>query len=285
MFNNVEAMMAAEVTIGELSQRTGIRPATLRMWETRYGFPVPTRSPAGQRRYSLDTVELVLQVLGEQAEGRSLPAAIKHLRHGADVDEPSLFALLRRRRPELPVHRLRKAALIAISSAIEDECAATGPQQLLVGSFQTEHYYRDSEHRWAELARTTQATVVFADFTDPAGLSRHPMEIPFPTDHPLHREWIIIAIGPRIAACLAGWEVPGRESTADTERTFDTIWTVEREVVSHVAVAACALASRADPVIAQRLSELTLETAATDELASITAITNRMIAYLAGSAA
>lgn len=277
--------MAADVTIGELSQRTGIRPATLRMWEARYGFPAPSRSPAGQRRYSLDTVDLVLGVLAEQAAGRSLPAAIKLLRRSTDADETSLFALLRRERPELPVHRLRKAALVAICAAIEDECAATGPQQLLVGSFQTERYFRDSEHRWEELARTTKAAFVFADFTDSSGLSRHPMEIPFPPNHPLGREWIIIAVGPRIGACLAGWEVPSRKSTADADRTFDTVWTVERDAVSQVAAAACALASRRDPLVAQRLSGLILPTAATDELASLTAITNRMIAYLARRAA
>jgi len=36
---------------------TGISPHTLRMWERRYGFPVPDRTPGGARRYSVDDVE------------------------------------------------------------------------------------------------------------------------------------------------------------------------------------------------------------------------------------
>ncbi|MGI8418115.1 MAG: hypothetical protein ACR2P2_18315 [Nakamurella sp.] len=111
------------------------------------------------------------------------------------------------------------------------------------------------------------------------------MEVPFLANHPLHREWIIIAIGPRIGACLAGWEVPGRESGVEADRDFDTVWTVERDVVSHLATMTCGVASRTDPVAAQRLAGLSLQSAATDEVASVTAITNRMIAYLARSAA
>ena len=45
--------------------RTGVRPATLRTWETRYGFPRPRprRGPGGHRRYRDRDVGLIEQVL------------------------------------------------------------------------------------------------------------------------------------------------------------------------------------------------------------------------------
>ena len=43
--------MTPSLTIGELAERTGLSPTTLRMWEQRHGFPTPVRLPSGHRRY------------------------------------------------------------------------------------------------------------------------------------------------------------------------------------------------------------------------------------------
>ena len=49
---------SAEVlSITEVERQTGIRPATLRMWERRYGFPQPLRDRHGDRVYPLNQVE------------------------------------------------------------------------------------------------------------------------------------------------------------------------------------------------------------------------------------
>ena len=49
---------SAEVlSITEVERQTGIRPATLRMWERRYGFPQPLRDRHGDRVYPLKQVE------------------------------------------------------------------------------------------------------------------------------------------------------------------------------------------------------------------------------------
>ena len=40
------------LSIGELSQATGISPDTIRVWERRYGVPEPVRLPSGHRRYT-----------------------------------------------------------------------------------------------------------------------------------------------------------------------------------------------------------------------------------------
>ena len=44
--------MTTYLSIGELSSRTGVTPSTLRIWEERHGFPVPTRLESGHRRYA-----------------------------------------------------------------------------------------------------------------------------------------------------------------------------------------------------------------------------------------
>jgi len=42
----------AELSIGDLAERTGIAPDTLRAWERRYGEPEPVRLESGHRRYT-----------------------------------------------------------------------------------------------------------------------------------------------------------------------------------------------------------------------------------------
>ena len=51
----------------ELELATGLSREVLRKWELRYGFPVPTRGPRGQRLYTVDDLQklqLVKQLLG-----------------------------------------------------------------------------------------------------------------------------------------------------------------------------------------------------------------------------
>src|SRR3954452_857562 len=153
----------ASVSIGELAELTGVAVATLRAWETRYGFPSPRRASSGHRRYSRHEVDRVAQVVRARATGLSLEAAISRARQ-TDVGAPaSLFAALRRRHPELPVHLLSRHAMLAISTAIEDECCARGEQPLLVGLFERERFYRLRETRWREFARTATYALVLAD--------------------------------------------------------------------------------------------------------------------------
>lgn len=47
------------ITIGAMSQATGIPANTLRTWERRYGFPEPERTASGQRVYSPATIGLL----------------------------------------------------------------------------------------------------------------------------------------------------------------------------------------------------------------------------------
>ena len=174
------------IAIGELAARTGVEEGTLRMWERRHGFPAPQRLPSGHRRYREGDVERVLRILHERAAGVSLAAAIAHVA-AAGATEPSVFAGVRARRPELQPVALRKTALLALTHAIEDESCAQAERPLLFGSFQRERFYRQSQRRWRDFARTARLAAVFADFDRLRAPAAGPAELPIDRDGPLTR--------------------------------------------------------------------------------------------------
>jgi DICT domain-containing protein len=268
---------APALTISAVADETEVSEAVLRSWEQRHGFPQPVRLPSGHRRYSADDVERIRQVVRDRNAGMSLDAAIARVMARSDRAEPSIFAGLRRRWAELPSHRLSKRAMLAISRAIEDECCAQAERPLLIGSFQRERFYRDSEARWRELARTAEATYVFADFRSNRLRRRGPTELALPDDAPLLREWAVVCDAPDAAACLAGFERPGPRD--GTPRSFEAVWSVNPDVVRDAAGLGAALARRRD---------LTVElperghpaTDASSMVRRATALTNRIVAYL-----
>lgn len=48
--------------IGEVAEVAGVRTSVLRFWETEFPFLKPVKSSSGQRLYSRNEVDLVLQV-------------------------------------------------------------------------------------------------------------------------------------------------------------------------------------------------------------------------------
>ena len=57
-------------SIGAVARMLELRAATIRTWETRYGFVVPQRSGGGQRLYSRDQVDQLRFVKDEVDAGR-----------------------------------------------------------------------------------------------------------------------------------------------------------------------------------------------------------------------
>ncbi len=238
------------LAIGELVARTGVSEGTLRMWERRHGFPLPERLPSGHRRYRENDVELVQRVVRERDSGLSLAAAIARARAAGAEDEPSIFAGLRRRRPDLEAFTLRKVALLALSRAIEDESCARAERPLLFGSFQRERFYRQSERRWRDFARTAELACVFADFDRPRLPAGAPAELPIDRSGPLRREWAVVCDARGHAACLAGVELPSAEPRPDLEREFEVIWSVEPDAVRAASDLCLGLARRASTELA-----------------------------------
>lgn len=211
------------LSISELVHLTGVPHATLRSWESRYGFPQPSRLPGGHRRYARSDADAVLEVLRHRRGGLSLEAAVHRV-----ATEPlvsgSVFAELRRRHPGLAPQSLSRTTLVALSHAIEDECCARAAAPLLFGGFQKERFLRPSYERWLELARTATSTVVFADFASPAPLqASRPIEIGLPPQAPLNREWLVVCDAVDLPVCMSAVELPGRR--------FEVLWSVDPRVV------------------------------------------------------
>jgi DICT domain-containing protein len=271
------------LTIGQLAARTGVQAGTLRMWESRHGFPRAERLPSGHRRYPASEVERVLEVVRAREAGLSLAAAVERAsQNGEAPDSPSIFAGLRKRRPELAPYPVPKRLLVPISHAIEDECSARGGSAILIGSFQRERFFRQAEQRWRSFAATAELSVVLGDFEQLRAPKGAPIEIPIDRSHPLSREWAIVCDGPGVSTCLAGWERPGGSGGG---RVFEILWTVEPPVVRDAARIGIELAAGQWPELRDRVPAWLSEPAESDERAveRATALTNRMLAYVAAA--
>ena len=243
------------LSIGELAQRTDVPAATLRSWEDRYGFPRPRRLAGGHRRYRESDIAQIGEVLRLRASGMSLQAAIGQAAARAADAEPSVFAGLRRRHPALVPQELRKATLLALTRAIEDECCARAEQAVLFAGFQQQRFYRQSQERWQELARTARVVVVFADFaTSAAGVS--PVQVRLPPDAPLRREWFLVCAARDYPAFVSGWEFPGQKDTPDAARRFEVLWSVDPAAVRDAAVICARLARSLFPGLGHLEDEL-----------------------------
>jgi DNA-binding transcriptional MerR regulator len=267
------------LSIREIAAASGVNEATLRMWETRHGFPTPRRLPSGHRRYSERDVEAVRSVLRARAEGLSLVTAIERARRLGEQRVPSVYAAIRERFPELDPHEMPKRALIKLSRALEDECALRAHRPILFGSFQHQRFYRAVEDRWRELSRTAELTIVFADFGSRRGRAKRPVRVPLDPADELMREWMVVCDAPNMAACLIGWERPPSRG----ERIFEAVWTVERPIVRAAARICADLAARTEPGLVAGIRERLADTPAVDEsdLRNAVSLASRMVHYAA----
>jgi DNA-binding transcriptional MerR regulator len=272
------------LSIGELAQRTGVPAATLRSWEDRYGFPRPKRMAGGHRRYSEGDITRIDQILRLRASGLSLQAAIGQAAAARAAEgDLSVFAGLRRRHPGLVPQELRKTTLLAITQAIEDECCARAGPAVLFAGFQRERYYRQSEQRWKELARTARAVVIFADFGEASsGPGAGPLKVRLPDDSPLRREWFLVCAAPDCPAFVSGWEFPGQQAVPDAGRRFEVLWSVDPPAVRDAALICTQLARSLSPGLDRLLADLPSGSAppASADLNRAVGLFNRMASYL-----
>lgn len=274
------------LAIKDVAERTGIAAGTIRMWEQRYGFPVPGRTGSGYRRYSEEDVETLKRVLALRHRGLSVPAAIERAQEtGGPTDRPSIYAAVAATDHGARPQTLRKSTLIALSRAIEHEALAQGVRPVLIGAFQHEPFYREVEARYKRIARQSDAAVVFADFPKVRREPGAPVEIPIGPEDQLGNEWAVIVDSPGYAACLLAWEMPGVTepgSPDDLSRRFESLWTVDPRATRRAAQVAARLAGRQDPEYGAELERLLADRplAAEQPSPALTALTNRLVAYL-----
>ncbi|MCO5315116.1 MAG: MerR family transcriptional regulator [Solirubrobacterales bacterium] len=240
------------LSIGEIAARTGVSESTLRMWESRHGFPKPARLASGRRAYSrrdLDQISTVLQI---RSEGLSLPAAIERTRRMGEPPRLSVYRALRENFPHLHPRDTTKQALLWMTRAVEDECSVRSEKPLLIGCFQEERFFRQSERRWRHLARQGGRAIALAAFTDLRIKAGNPAEIPLDPADTLLREWAVICHDRDFSICVVGRERPEGE----LERRFEVIWTVEPMVVVEAARVCLSLVARTAPELAGELEPL-----------------------------
>ena len=271
------------LAIKEVAARTGIAAGTIRMWEQRYGFPVPERTTAGYRIYSEDDVDSLRRVLAYRERGLSVPAAVDRARTGdLATDRPSLYGVLAASESPPPAQVLKKRTLIAVSRAIEEETLSRSASPIVVAAFQNERNYRAVEHRYLAMARTADAVLVFADFAALGGGGDAPVEVPLVPGDALGNEWAVVVDAPGYGACLLGWEQPRAQPVANLERTFEAMWTLDPRLVRRAVQVGATLARRADAALGDRMDALLAERPLALEQPSpaLTGVTNRIVGYL-----
>jgi DNA-binding transcriptional MerR regulator len=285
------------LSIGDLAERTGVAPATLRMWEQRHGFPVPERLDSGHRRYAEADVESIRGVLDRRDAGSRLDAAIADVlaarRRESEPGAQSVWAELRRRHREIPTHRLTKQTLLSLSWAIEDEFAAKAERAHLFGLFQHEHYYSPARRRWDELARVAGSSYAFFAPEDEADLG-HPEKfgptagraasVPVLLDDssPVRREWAVVCDSVDLPVVLTAWELPGQEGVADRDRVFESAWSIDPMAVRRASRTCAALAAEAgaEGVAAVQYALADDPAPVAADLAAVSALFSRVVAYV-----
>lgn len=174
------------ITIGAVSQATGIPTNTLRTWERRYGFPAPTRTAGGQRVYAatvvghlrlvrmalerghrakqalalspLELQELVGDRVVTTPTGGPLPAWQQAI---MQLDGPLFSSLLRQ-------ERSRVGALAFVTSRVAPflgwvgDAWSRGELQIHHEHFAADHVRSTLDETWRNLAPPGRAQVVCA---------------------------------------------------------------------------------------------------------------------------
>lgn len=270
---------ATMLTIGELARRTGVNVATLRMWEERHGFPVSVRLPSGHRRYSEDTVEKVLRIQRRREAGVRLDAAVADVASDYATAPSSIFAELRRRRPELVPRILTKRTLLALTRAMEDECVARAQRPWLIATFQHERHYRRAQARWRDLDRTAHRSWALAAFETPQSGAR-PVEVALPASAAILREWDLICVAPDFPAAVLAWELPGQVGVRDAERRFESLWTLDAAAVLDAARAGSSILAGLGQDVSELDGELDRWTGTSQDLTQATTLFHRLLSYV-----
>ena len=179
------------------------------MWETPPRLPRgPSAATAATAGTARQIVERVQQVLRRRDAGVRLEVAIAGV--GAGGRRQSRTRPVRPRcsrrcaacSPTSSRSGCKKATLLALSWAIEDECCARAERPMIFGAFQKERYYRAAEERWTELARIARSTMVFAAFDEEPRAGRgHHVFVHLPEDAPMRREWAVVCDAPTTRRC------------------------------------------------------------------------------------
>ncbi len=125
--------------------------------------------------------------------------------------------------------RSTKRLLVAMSTSLEMQAAASGPETLILGTFQrSEHFTETTRARWVSTADQISYAGVYGvgmGYVQDGGVVHAPLD---PTD-PLVEEWNVVVLGPHFCGVLAAIDLHRGE--VDAEREFDYVMSYDRATV------------------------------------------------------
>ncbi|WP_231893789.1 MULTISPECIES: EAL domain-containing protein [unclassified Rhodococcus (in: high G+C Gram-positive bacteria)] len=125
--------------------------------------------------------------------------------------------------------RSTKRLLVAMSTSLEMQAAAAGPETLVLGTFQrAEHFTSTTRARWVSMAERISYAGVYGvgmGYVQEGGIMHAPLD---PTD-PLVEEWNVVVLGPHFCGVLAAIDLHRGEIDADRE--FDYVMSYDRATV------------------------------------------------------
>jgi DICT domain-containing protein len=139
----------------------------------------------------------------------------------------SVFELI----TDIPGQFLRyKRTMIDISNVIEDTAAKHTPACLMWVGFQKFSLFAAQEQRYRRLAQSWKHCWIFG--VDDAPLPELPNVTPVAVtpDHPLAKEWFVIADGPSFGSALLAADTSGF-AIADRQRKFMGLWSADPALV------------------------------------------------------
>ena len=276
------------LAIRDVAERTGLAAGTIRMWEQRYGAPVPGRSESGYRVYSPDDVEMLRRAVAFRERGLSVPAALERAQSIGETDRPSIYgAIVSSGEAPATPRVLRKRTLIQISRAIEDETMARaaspgGVRRLPAGPplprrpapLPPDGRERERDRRLRRLraaARRLRGARRGADLRGGRARQRVGGD---------RRRAGLRRVPPGLgAAALA--RGGGRP---DFDRRFESLWTMDPAVVRRAAQVGSSLTRASCPQLADEIDALLADRPLAMEAPApgLTALTNRLVSYLEG---
>ncbi len=84
--------------IRTIATMTGVKPVTLRAWETRYGLLKPIRTESGHRLYTDRDIETIQKALALRARGIPIRQVPELLKQGSENDDPESIWVSKRER-------------------------------------------------------------------------------------------------------------------------------------------------------------------------------------------
>ncbi|MFU8839501.1 MAG: DICT sensory domain-containing protein [Nitriliruptoraceae bacterium] len=161
-------------------------------------------------------------------EQRPLGAA-----HAHAEDQPVLRSVLEAAADRVVPTTLAKATLTELCHTLEDQLLHEDLAGVVVAGFQRARYWEIERERYRQLCASSERhAIVFA--ADAAPVTDGVTYVQVDPDHPLAREWFVIALTERFSAVLFGRELTAPQDALEHERTFLSVWSFDPIVVEEL---------------------------------------------------